>query len=472
MSTLRVGKSEGVALNGTWIVLVIGFSLLVILIAFSGFSALQRADEIHASISALHEADHQNEEVLGRLRSDLQISAIAVRDFLLDPSADAGSARSEIRRLQESTTASLDKLRPLTRPQDAAKYGRMRVEVDDYWRSLDPLFTWSPAQRAGSSSFLRSQVLPKRQAALDLAREIEELTASGVRQRRDEIELRQANLPGYVERVIGATIVVGMVIALMSILQIVRLERLAGAQHEKVREAERELRDLSQQLVHAQEEERRSLSRELHDQIGQLLTAVRIGIGNLEEAIGVCPDRVQQQLDQSRRIVEQVLRSVRDLAMGLRPAMLDDLGLGAALEWQARQHSRLCGVPVTVNLDGELNGLSDDQRTCVYRVVQEALNNIAKHAGATGILVEIANRRDRLSILVQDDGRGFDATGHAAKGLGILGMKERVRQLGGQLTLESARGKGATLIAVIPLGGQSIAANAVETSVDRVSVAI
>src|SRR5271166_3852841 len=113
MDTLRVGNREGVGLNGTWIVLVIGFSLLVILIAFSGFSALQRADEIHASISVLHEADHQTEEVLGRLRSDLQISAIAVRDFLLDPSADGGSARSEIRRLQESTTASLDKLQPL-----------------------------------------------------------------------------------------------------------------------------------------------------------------------------------------------------------------------------------------------------------------------------------------------------------------------------------------------------------------------
>jgi len=441
---------------GVWVVLVIGFSLLVILIAFSGFSALQRANEIHASISALHDADHQTEELLGRLRSDLQLSAIAVRDFLLDSSADAGSARSEMRRLQESTTTSLDDLQPLTRPQDAAKYNRMRGEVGEYWQSLEPLFTWSPAQRAGSSSFLRSQVLPKRQAALDLAREIEELTAGGIRQRRDEIERRQANLPGYVERVIGTTLVVGILIALLSILQIVRLERLAAAQHAKVREAEKELRELSQQLVHAQEEERRSLSRELHDQIGQLLTAVRIGIGNLEEALGVCPERIQQQLDQSRRIVEQVLRSVRDLAMGLRPAMLDDLGLGAALEWQARQHSRLCGIPVTVNLEGELNLLSDEQRTCVYRVVQEALNNIAKHAFATGILVEVSSRAGMLSILIRDNGGGFDIVGHTAKGLGIVGMKERARQLGGHLTLESSIGQGTTLAALIPLSDQPI----------------
>ena len=449
-------KRKGVPLNGIWIVLVIGFSLLVILIAFSGFSALQRANEIHASISTLHDADHQTEELLGRLRSDLQLSAIAVRDYLLDASADPAGARTEMRVLRDSTTRALDELQPLTRPQDAAKYARMRGEVDEYWKSLDPLFTWTPAQRAGSSSFLRSEVLPKRQAALDLAREIEELTAGGIRQRRDEIERRQTDLPGYVERVIGATIVVGILIALTSILQIVRLERLAAMQHEKVREAETELRELSQQLVHAQEEERRSLSRELHDQIGQLLTAVRIGIGNLEEALGVCPERVQQQLDQSRRIVEQVLRSVRDLAMGLRPAILDDLGLGAALEWQARQHARLCGVPVTVNLEGELNKLSDEQRTCVYRVVQEALNNIAKHAGATEILVEVASRAGLLSIRVRDNGRGFSPAGHAGKGLGIVGMKERARQLGGYLTLESSSGQGVTLDAMIPLEGQGI----------------
>ncbi|HWE48723.1 MAG TPA: sensor histidine kinase [Bryobacteraceae bacterium] len=469
MDSFPAKERSGIPLTGIWIVLVVGFSLLVILIAFSGFTALQRANEIHASIAALHEADHQTEEVLGRLRSDVQISAIAVRDFLLDPSADAGTARAEMHRLQDSTTSSLDKLQPLTRPQDAAEYGRMRGEVDEYWRSLDPLFTWTAAQRAGSSTFLRSQVLPKREAALDLVRRVEELTASGIRQRSDEIERRQANLPGYVERVIGATILVGMLIALVSILQIVRLERLAAVQHEKVRDAEKELRKLSQQLVHAQEEERRSLSRELHDQIGQLLTAVRIGIGNLEEALGVCPDRVQQQLDQSRRIVEQVLRSVRDLAMGLRPAMLDDLGLGAALEWQARQHARLCGVPVTVNLDGELNGLSDEQRTCVYRVVQEALNNVAKHAGATDILVEVANRNGLLSILVRDNGRGFDIAGQAVKGLGIVGMKERVRQLGGQLMMESSAGQGVTLAAVIPLGGLPVDAASIGMSVNRVS---
>ncbi|HYA17136.1 MAG TPA: histidine kinase [Bryobacteraceae bacterium] len=433
-----------------WAVLTVGFGLLVILIAFSGFSALQRASEIHAGISALQEADHETEELLGTLRSDLQISAITIRDYLLDPSADAATTRAELRRLEASSTADLKRLEPLTRPQDAARFASMRQEVSAYWRSLDPVFAWTPAQRAaGSSAFLRSNVLPRRQAALDLAGEIEELSAGSMRKRREEIDQRQAALPGYVERIIGATIIVGVLIAGVSILRIVRLEKLAARQQAEVLEAQNELRNLSQQLVHAQEEERRSLSRELHDQVGQLLTAVRIGIGNLEESLGACPEKVSLQIDQTRRIVEQALRSVRDLAMGLRPAMLDDLGLGAALEWQARQHSRLCGVPVNVNLEGSLEDLTDEQRTCIYRVVQEALTNIARHANATDIRVEVANRGGLLSIMVRDNGKGFDAK-QPARGLGIVGIKERVRQLGGHVSVDSSAGNGTSLVAVIP----------------------
>lgn len=460
MDPLPVRPNDGITPNRIWIVLGVGFGLLLILVAFSGFSALRRANEIHEGITSLHEADHETEELLGLIRSDLQLSAIAMRDFLLDPTADAASTRLQIRHLQSSTSESLDRLQPLTQARDAARFKRMREEVAEYWQSLDPLFTWTPSQRASSSSFLRSQVLPKRQAALDLARVIEEVTAGGFQQRADEIERRQATLPGYVERVIGATLLVGILIAAASIFRIARLEKLAAVQHEKVRQTERELRELSRQLVSTQEEERRSLSRELHDQVGQLLTAVRIGLGNLEETLGACPEPVRMQLDQSRRIAEQALRSVRDLAMGLRPAMLDDLGLGAALEWQARQHSRLCGVPVNVNLEGDLDQLSDVQRTCVYRIVQEALNNIAKHAAATEIRVEVASRAGMLSIVVADNGCGFDP-GHSTRGLGIIGIKERVRQLGGQVTLESAVGQGTRLAAVIPLGSREIESEAV-----------
>jgi signal transduction histidine kinase len=276
------------------------------------------------------------------------------------------------------------------------------------------------------------------------------LNRDSIQARRQDIDRREAELPVFVSRLIGATILVGIVVAIASAVRISALEAHSAKQQAAVAAAGEELRNLSRQLVETQEEERRALSRELHDQIGQLLTAIRIGAGNLEEDLPEDSDRARLQLDQIKRLSEQTLRTVRDLAMGLRPAMLDDLGLGAALEWQARQHSRLCGVPVSVDLDGADN-LSDSQRTCVYRVVQEALTNIAKHAQARNIEVSVKSVDGGISILVSDDGAGFDAEAGSGKGLGLLGIKERVRQLGGEASVESERGAGTRLKAWLPL---------------------
>lgn len=447
-----------VARSRLWLVLVFGFGALLILIAFSGLSTIQRATKSYAGISALLEDEQRTAQILGMLRSDLQTSAIAVRDYLLDPEAGAAGKYRELQQLQNDTALDLTALEPLILPDDLPRFQRMRQQVDEYWHSLAPLLAWTPTQKSEQSlAFLKNEILPRRQAALDLAAEIQALTSEGAKKRRAEIDRREADLPVFIEQILGLTIFLGLLIAAFSVLRILRLERIAARHHQKVVEAEHELRELSHQLVQAQEDERRSLSRELHDQVGQLLTAVRIGIGNIEEQLGICPEPVRFQIEQTRRIAEQALRAIRDLAMGLRPSMLDDLGLGDALQWQARQHSRLCGVPVSVNLEGELNQLSEVQRTCVYRVIQEALNNVAKHARASDIQVEVTSRLGIVSILVRDDGEGFDVSGHMMKGLGIVGMKERVRQLGGQVNIDSRKGHGTALSVVIPLELKEVA---------------
>jgi len=285
--------------------------------------------------------------------------------------------------------------------------------------------------------------------------EVQELTYDSVRKRRADIEARQAALPFYTGLIIAPTILIGLIVAAVTMVRIFELEKTATRQSEAVQTAEREMRDLSRQLVQTQEEERRALSRELHDQIGQTLTAVRINLGNLEEALGNDGYPVRSQIEQTKRLAEQALRSVRDLAMGLRPAMLDDLGLEAALEWQARQHARLCSVPVTVSVEGNLTELSDAHRTCVYRIVQEALNNAAKHARAKEIRVSVRCQEGSVSIAVHDDGQGFDMT-RPASGLGLVGMKERVRQFDGEILIQSEPGHGTELMAEIPLAGQRI----------------
>ncbi len=441
------------------VILVLGFGALVALIAFAGWSALQRAQRSYKEIGRLQEADRRAQQIVAGIRSDLQLTAIATRDYLLDLNADPAVARGRQIELEKSTTRALRDLEPLVPSKNSAAFQEMDARMKEYWKYQGLIFQWKPEEKARAGvAFLKVNV-SRRIAVMDLASEIEALASDSYRRRREETSREQSNLPYYVAQIVGAALIAGIVVASLGTFQIFQLEGIALENHRKVLRAETELRNLSHRLVSAQEEERRSLSRELHDQVGQLLTALRIGIGNIEQALRPCPKPVVSHIEQTKKLAEQALNSVRDLSMGLRPAMLDDLGLGPALEWQARQHARLCGVPVSVKLVGDLSQLSDLRRTCVYRIVQEALNNVAKHAEAREVTVDVMLCEGVVSVMVRDDGKGFDATG-ATRGLGLVGIKERVRELGGEATVQSSPGKGLTLLAVIrteiPVTGDSL----------------
>jgi signal transduction histidine kinase len=144
------------------------------------------------------------------------------------------------------------------------------------------------------------------------------------------------------------------------------------------------------------------------------------------------------------------MRAIRDLAMGLRPSMLDDLGLAPALEWQGRDFSRHTGVPAVITVEGTLDDLPETHRTCIYRVVQEALTNCAKHAKAQNVMVSVNGRPDSVEAVIQDDGVGF-TPGLRSPGLGLLGIEERVQELEGTLRIISRPGKGTTLRVQIPV---------------------
>jgi signal transduction histidine kinase len=202
--------------------------------------------------------------------------------------------------------------------------------------------------------------------------------------------------------------------------------------------------------VAAQEEERRKLSRELHDHVGQMLTALRMELGRIDRVRPAGDNRVTLALNECRQLVDDMVRIVRDLALGLRPSMLDDFGLQPALEWLTRDFTRRSNVPVELQITGPLDALSDQHRTCIYRVVQEALTNCVRHARATAIAVVIRAREDTIDVSVSDDGVGLDPSRRAA-GFGLRGIEERVRELGGNITLLSAAGQGATLSIKLPV---------------------
>ena len=188
------------------------------------------------------------------------------------------------------------------------------------------------------------------------------------------------------------------------------------------------MRELSQQLVNTQEEERKSLSRELHDHVAQVLTGLRMGLGRIERIAAPLDARVAPAVAECRGLVDDMFNTVRGLALGLRPSMLDDFGLQAALEWHVRDFTGRSAMNVDLTMDGDFDTLPDKHRTCVYRVVQEALTNCARHASAQNVTLSVHARDGHLQVSVTDDGVGLNPI-RRRNGLGLRGIDERVREL-------------------------------------------
>jgi signal transduction histidine kinase len=244
-----------------------------------------------------------------------------------------------------------------------------------------------------------------------------------------------------------------MVLAIGCFLYILKIERQNKRRYEQIVEARAELQRLSARLVAAQEEERRSISRELHDEIGQTLSAVLVDAANLANRIPADDVVARRYLESIRTHADASVNSIRNIALLLRPSMLDDLGLIPALEWQAREVSRRSGIKVKVTDENVPESLPDTVRTGVYRIVQEALHNIERHASAKSATIAVRQEQDSIVLSVEDDGSGFDPK--RTRGLGLVGMEERVKQLGGRMDVQSNPGKGTRLRVTLPLKPQA-----------------
>jgi signal transduction histidine kinase len=218
------------------------------------------------------------------------------------------------------------------------------------------------------------------------------------------------------------------------------------------------MRRLSQQLVATQEEERKHLSRELHDHVAQVLTGLRMELGRIERTKGPVDGQVVAAVAEAKKLVDNMFATVRDLALGLRPSMLDDFGLQPALEWHVRDFTARYGVNAELHTDGDFSALPDAYRTCVYRAVQEALTNSARHAKASSIKVNVTGRVDRLDVSIIDNGAGIEpARRHS--GLGLRGIEERVKELHGTMAIGKAAPSGGTALAIhlpLPVGAMEV----------------
>jgi len=242
----------------------------------------------------------------------------------------------------------------------------------------------------------------------------------------------------------------GLAVAVLAISLTVQLERKYLAEHDAALEAKRDLQRLSARLVASQEQERQALSRELHDQVGQALTAIKIDVARTEQALLPTQRDLAERLQRARTGAEETLDIIRRLSMLLRPSMLDDLGLSAALGWYTKQFSASTAIRVSLNDDGSADRLPEAHKVSLYRIVQEALTNCARHSEARSILVSLTSEDHHYIVRIEDDGKGF-VPGQSARGIGLIGISERVAGMSGVLQVKSAPGAGTKLHITIPL---------------------
>jgi len=240
------------------------------------------------------------------------------------------------------------------------------------------------------------------------------------------------------------------------------LERRVRERTSEVEERNRELdaltrmrRQLLAKTITAQEDERKRLARELHDDSAQILTAVLMTLKTAEDALPSSPQDAREALTRSRAQLAVALREIRKAILDLRPSALDDLGLASAVRWYADEHLRPLHIKVALEIDGDEKRATGAAATAIFRIVQEAVNNIARHSGAASTRIGLKFGRSAVTVLVEDDGRGFDPDSlrqphESGRGLGLLGMRERAGLFGGTVEIESGAGKGTRVRVRIP----------------------
>ena len=213
-----------------------------------------------------------------------------------------------------------------------------------------------------------------------------------------------------------------------------------------------QLRALAERLQSAREEERTSVAREIHDELGQACTAIKMDLAMIGHKATKRQTRLRAKVDSAIRLVDEMIVTLRRIASDLRPRTLDDLGLIAALEWQAQQFESRTGIRCRLALPQEPLALDSERSTAIFRIFQESLTNVARHAYATRVEARLEWGADQLVFQVHDNGRGFDPEeAKAHRSLGLVGMQERALLLKGELKVEGIPGAGTTMTMRIPL---------------------
>jgi signal transduction histidine kinase len=426
-----------------WPAVAVSFAALLFLLTLFAWLVSREAAQIHEHTKTARQVYKRADDAISDIQANINKGALIEQSgFSAASIADAVELKRRIADLQRSTAEDCTTLAEVLGSSLKPEVLALQQGLYQYWssiqQSLGTLRTQHDEQR------LLRELGNQPEKVLDLAGRIDSLNQASLAHEEQEIEAQQTKLRKYAIAATFVLLLLECAVAVFSTAYMARLDKGSQVERKRAEKAEQELRRLSNQLIQVQEEERKTISRELHDEVGQLLTGLRMELGTLSNMNP--DDEFRERLESVKQLAEESLRSVRNLALLVRPTMLDDLGLEPALHWQAKEFSRRYGIPVSVDVAGRIDRLPEAFRLCLYRAIQEAMTNCGKHACAQRVTIVVRRDESQVTASVHDDGRGFNALTQTP-GLGLIGMTERVRALNGRMIVDSGSG-GGTLIRV------------------------
>lgn len=442
--------------------LAIGFTVTLGLWLYTGYAFDRRIETVRRESDEVSARYSRAQELLSTVRAQMLLSAVTVRDALLDPvPSTIEQYRQQLLASYQVITMALADYEPVISDEvENARIAALRDEIEQFHTaSLNVLDDASGRTPAVIRRLLNQQIGPRRQAALAISDEIQTLNrGSYIRQQADVAAIHQAAERSS-RRQLGGALVIGLGVLLVTSLYAWRLETRLRAQMTRDAAISAELRQTSAKVLNAQEEERRTIARELHDEVGQALTAIRVELDVAQRRLGVA-GAAPDVLHEAQSITDGALQTVRNLSQLLHPAALDDLGLPAVIDASLRGLARRHNIRARLHQVGMQERLPREVELAAYRIVQEALTNVARHAQATECEVSLTQLDDRLLIEVEDNGVGFVDDNDrpiVARGLGLVSVRERAVRLGGTFNVLSAPGAGTRLIVSLPEHGAVLA---------------